>query len=200
MRRPTKAHLGRSGLNQLFVLLDDVGGVGFDGESVEPAGMGLARLAEAEYECGSRESRQERGFDCALEVERVVIAAAAHTADGGEEFAPHGRAEGTFAPGSGIDQVKLVEQGAAGDARASQCGSGGAQQLAPALFHNPANVCLRQGGAQHGHGGQGVHDISHGAEAHDEHAGRHEGYFPILPSRSVVEWSLGSPTISTRPP
>ena len=114
--------------------------------------------------------------------------------------------KGRLAPGAGIDQVKLVEQGAAGRAWAGQLGSGGAQQLAPALFDRPADVRLRQGGAQQGDGGQGMHDISHGAEAHDEHAGilrgrgRHGDYFPILPSRSVVEWSLGSPTISTRPP
>ena len=127
------------GLHQLQVLLDDVGGVGVDERSRRASGPWASRgWRKPRTSAGSREARQERGLDCALQVERAVIVAAAHAADGGEEFAPHGGAEGTFAPGAGIDQMKLVEQRTAGAARAGQLGLRGRTTARASAVRRPS--------------------------------------------------------------
>src|SRR5664279_6519043 len=100
------------------------------------------------------------------------------------------------------------------------------QQLRPTLFHQPAYLQIRHGTAQGGNGGHAVNDVAHCAESHHQepvprgdgtvlgehgslllrrYGSAHRWPSPPLQDcsrarKSVVEWSLGSPTISTRPP
>src|SRR5947209_2982158 len=71
----------------------------------------------------------------------------------------------------------------------------GGQQLCPFALYQPAHCGIRKGGAEGGGGGQRVQNVSHSSQPHDQDFG-HSECLRI----SVVEWSLGSPTISTRPP
>src|SRR5437016_1438680 len=71
----------------------------------------------------------------------------------------------------------------------------GGEQFFPFALHQPADHGMGKRGANGGGSGQRMQNISHGSQAHDQDF-RHSGY----PSSSVVECSLGSPTISILPP
>src|SRR5207244_13138034 len=71
----------------------------------------------------------------------------------------------------------------------------GGQQLGPFALHQPTNGGAGKSGADGGGCGQRMQNISHGAQPHNQDFRHCECL-----SSSVVEWSLGSPTIATRPP
>src|SRR5207244_5254530 len=85
----------------------------------------------------------------------------------------------------------------------------------PIFFDHPSDRCFRKTASQGGYRRQGVDYIAHGAKPHNEQSvngrqvcfrkdGRMHAQERRAPNReriiSLTEWSLGSPTISTRPP
>src|SRR5579862_7383001 len=101
-----------------------------------------------------------------------------------------------FAPATCINRVNIVDHRLLRtDVIGAVFSAVRRKQLRPAAFHKPADRVLGKRGANGGCRRQGVQNIAHGAETNDQDF-RHY----CLLSNSVVEWSLGSPTMATRPP
>ncbi len=92
---------------------------------------------------------------------------------------------------------------------ATQRGARRAKKLGPAFFDEPSDLCVGKCIAQDLRSGQSMNYIAHGAKANNQYAldaaCRRLTLQDGLGKRrermiSLVEWSLGSPTISTRPP
>ena len=88
--------------------------------------------------------------------------------------------------------------------------SGRTQKFGPSLFNQPADHRLRKRLAQSLSRRQCVDNVAHRAQAHDEQPFevrntfrlRNQDFLGESRERMIplVEWSFGSPTISTRPP
>lgn len=79
------------------------------------------------------------------------------------------------------------------------------EQRRESIFHHPPNLCLGQLPPEGLEYGQAVHDVTHSARSNEQdvHLAAPPlvvGIVLILEMRSLVAWSLGSPTKTVRPP
>src|SRR6516162_10363064 len=100
------------------------------------------------------------------------------------------------APATRIDGVNVVRQRLL---RTDGAGAGLAalrgEQFRPALFNQPSDGSVGQRGANRRGRGQRMQNVAHSAQTYNQDFGH-----SVLCSNSVLEWSLGSPTMATRPP
>ncbi len=98
--------------------------------------------------------------------------------------------------------MHVIDERALWTARSRERSSVGHKQRRPAALNGPADFGFGERLAEGGGGGERVQDVAHGAEAHDEQAlGHQRSFWPRrLAMKEDAEWSLGSPTMATRPP
>ncbi len=105
-----------------------------------------------------------------------------------------------LAPSSRVQRMNVVDYRLL---RADVIGAGlsalGGQQLRPALLHQPADGGIGKCGTDCGCCRQGMQNISHGPQP-DNQDFCHSRLNTSVLSKSVVEWSFGSPTMATLPP
>ncbi len=142
-------------------------------------------------EPGARGCDQQAGLDQPLKVQGDVVAALAQDPERGAKLLPGARVPRAAFEGLGVDDVNAVDSG-----------DGVEEETGPPL-DQPVDPGVRKRGAQALEGRKGMQDVPKRTEPDNEDsAGCRHGlnFTRILRIRSRVEWSLGSPTISTSPP
>src|ERR1017187_2978182 len=208
-------------------MLDHVRPLHVNGMGVEHARRALARLRRSDADPRARGTRCQRRAYRTLEVERDFVLPCAHFAPARTNLAPRLMGKQRPAPTGELGHMHPVGEGLPFRAGSQSLRIARTQQPRPTLFHQPADLQIGFGAAQGRNRWHAVNDVAHRAESHHQepvprgdgetvfgehgslllrrYGSAHRWPRPPLQDcsrarKSVVEWSLGSPTISTRPP
>jgi len=196
-------------LRQRLILFDDVSTRRFHLPGIEHPRWYFPRLLHSKQSSGARKPGEESRFDCTLKIDGDLIFLIANFFESIRKLLPGFARQRRSSPTFCIHHVHEINQRTSWRSRAGEGTAFRAQQFSPTFFHDPADLRVRKRAAQSGCGWERVNDISHGAEADNQQALKrmrrhascaHERFCSMLRMISVAEWSLGSPTISTRPP
>src|SRR3981081_1779950 len=177
------------------ILFDDVMTLAQDHLSVKVPRTGFAGINISSHNLCAAQLGENAGFDRALKIEREIVINLSHAFDRADDFSRSRRTKEVLAPAPGIHGMDVVHYRLLwADGMGIGFASLRRKQLRPALLDKPANGGVGQGDTDCGGCRQGMQNVAHGAEPHNQ-----DFYHGRL-NNSVVEWSLGSPTMATRPP